>query len=104
MIHIFQHPINSKLCFLTGKTYGLKNLSTVHRLDRLTSGCQIFAKNLKTSQQCFEALKNRKVSKMYVTGLHGDFSSEEIRCDAPIAPICSRIGKKVREICCFCCS
>ncbi|XP_063716301.1 pseudouridylate synthase RPUSD2-like isoform X2 [Symsagittifera roscoffensis] len=82
----------NSLSFILGKTYGLKNLSTVHRLDRLTSGCQIFAKNLKTSQQCFEALKNRKVSKMYVTGLHGDFSSEEIRCDAPIAPICSRIG------------
>ena len=43
----------------------------VHRLDKGTSGCIVFAKNIQTSKYLAEQFKNRTIEKKYVCAVHG---------------------------------
>ncbi|GIX67534.1 RNA pseudouridylate synthase domain-containing protein 2 [Caerostris extrusa] len=54
------------LLFILAKDHGLKELYSVHRLDRLTSGLLVFTKNIKKSQEINEQIRERKVNKEYV--------------------------------------
>ena len=53
----------------------MKDLKTVHRLDRQTSGIVFFAKSGESSNKFREALQGDKVSKVYYARVQGDFSS-----------------------------
>ena len=53
----------------------MKDLKTVHRLDRQTSGIVFFAKNGASSNDFREALLGDKVSKVYYARVIGDFSA-----------------------------
>ena len=48
-------------------------LIAVHRLDRLTSGLLIFAKTIAKAQQLDEEIRERKVTKVYVCRVKGEF-------------------------------
>lgn len=63
----------------------LKDLKTVHRLDRQTSGIVFFAKSGASSNEFREALIGDKVSKVYYARVQGDFSSI---CDENKQVIC----------------
>ncbi len=45
---------------------GLKSLYSVHRLDKITSGLLIFAKNSKTARELSRKFRNRMVEKYYI--------------------------------------
>ena len=83
------------MVFLLGKEHNLKNLhsmsaqwamqyvfmyiyvySAVHRLDRLTSGLLMFAKTVSKAQQLEVEIRERKVTKVYVCRVKGEF----LRC------------------------
>eukprot|EP01135_Chromosphaera_perkinsii_P011097 Nk52_evm6s2340 gene=Nk52_evmTU6s2340 len=70
---------------------GKRNLHVVHRLDRLTSGVLMFAKDSDTAREFEKLISGRCVQKEYVCRVRGSFpggeegkKAEEIVCDMPI--------------------
>jgi len=47
--------------FILAKEYNLKNLRTIHRLDRLTSGILLFGRTPKKARQMEHQIRNRQV-------------------------------------------
>ena len=45
----------------------------IHRLDRLTSGLLMFAKTVKKAQQLEVEIRERRVTKIYVCRVKGEF-------------------------------
>ena len=43
--------------------FGLKNLRTIHRLDRLTSGLLMFGRNPRKAREMEQQIRNRQVLK-----------------------------------------
>jgi len=63
----------------TDNTYSLeeifedKNAIVVHRLDRLTEGIVILAKNINVARKFETYFRNRNIDKYYQAGVHGNF-------------------------------
>ena len=57
---------HNTVLFILGKEHGLKNLHTIHRLDRLTSGVLMFGKTAAKSRDMELLIRNREVEKEYV--------------------------------------
>lgn len=51
----------------------MKNLRTIHRLDRLTSGLLLFGRSPKKARQMEHQIRNRQVQKQYMCRVEGDF-------------------------------
>ncbi|XP_077982703.1 pseudouridylate synthase RPUSD2-like [Glandiceps talaboti] len=83
---------HNTIVFLLGKVHGLKNLHTIHRLDRLTSGLLMFAKTLETSQKMDSLVRERQLQKTYISRVKGEFPSEPIDCSEPIQTMSHKIG------------
>jgi Pseudouridylate synthases, 23S RNA-specific len=49
----------------------------VHRLDRVTGGVMVFAKNDKSARRLCEAIRNNEVKKRYLTVVLGSLISEQ---------------------------
>lgn len=82
---------HNTIIFLLAKEYNLKDLKTIHRLDRLTSGILIFARNLKKAQELEALIRDRKVKKQYICRVEGKLP-ESIECEEPIDVISYKIG------------
>ena len=61
------------MVFILAKEHGLKNLRTVHRLDRLTSGLLIFGRTAGKTRELEQQIRTRQVSKEYVCRVEGKF-------------------------------
>lgn len=83
---------HNSLLFILAKDYGLKELYSVHRLDRLTSGLLIFAKTVRKSQEINEQIRDRKVKKEYVCRVEGNFQDGTVTCNEPIEVISPKMG------------
>lgn len=59
----------------------LPNLEAVHRLDRETSGCMLFALNHAAKEAAIEVFKTHKVSKTYNAITVGEFKFPHTRID-----------------------
>lgn len=79
----------------TGLKYGLidmfkvntKNypyLELAHRLDRYTSGCLILAKNRKTLAALGHLFQEKKIKKIYIALVHGNWPKSLNRIDSPL--------------------
>jgi tRNA pseudouridine synthase 9 len=58
---------------LLGECYGLANLRTVHRLDRVTSGVVLLAKTKTSARSLSEQIKTGKLKKEYLARVIGEF-------------------------------
>lgn len=65
------------LIYILAKEYGYKNLKTVHRLDRLTSGLVLLAKNKETAKEMADLIQDCKVHKTYLARVDGKFPQSE---------------------------
>ncbi|XP_042908112.1 pseudouridylate synthase RPUSD2 [Parasteatoda tepidariorum] len=72
--------------------YGYKNLYVAHRLDRLTSGVLIYAKNSKKSRELHDLLNLRNIRKEYVSRVEGEFPDGIIVCNKPIKQVFNKVG------------
>lgn len=54
----FRH---NTVIFILGKEHDLKELHTIHRLDRMTSGVLMFAKTVEVSKRIDEQVRERQV-------------------------------------------
>lgn len=83
---------HNTVVFILAKEYNLKNLRTIHRLDRLTSGLLLFGRSPKKARQMEHQIRNRQVQKEYVCRVDGLFPDEEIECTEPIEVVSYKIG------------
>ncbi|XP_021943683.1 RNA pseudouridylate synthase domain-containing protein 2 isoform X2 [Folsomia candida] len=83
---------HNTMVFILAKEYQLKNLRTIHRLDRLTSGLLLFGRNPKKAREMEQQIRNRVVSKEYVCRVEGEFPDGEIECSEPILVVSYKIG------------
>uniref|UniRef100_A0A182VCQ2 Pseudouridine synthase RsuA/RluA-like domain-containing protein n=1 Tax=Anopheles merus TaxID=30066 RepID=A0A182VCQ2_ANOME len=72
--------------------YNLKNLRTIHRLDRLTSGLLLFGRSPKKARQMEHQIRNRQVQKEYICRVEGEFPDGIIECKEPIEVVSYKIG------------
>lgn len=82
---------HNTIIFILAKEYNLKDLKTIHRLDRLTSGVLIFGRTLKTARKLEAEIRERAVKKQYVCRVEGKFP-ETIECREPIEVISNKMG------------
>ncbi|XP_056401385.1 pseudouridylate synthase RPUSD2 [Hyla sarda] len=85
----FRH---NTVIFILGKELNMKELHTIHRLDRLTSGVLMFAKTPEVSKKMAELVRERKVEKEYVCRVCGEFPEETVTCEEPILVVSYKIG------------
>ncbi|XP_039764949.1 RNA pseudouridylate synthase domain-containing protein 2-like isoform X1 [Pararge aegeria] len=83
---------HNTVVFILAKEYNLKNLRTIHRLDRLTSGLLLFGRSPKKARQMEHQIRNRQVQKEYVCRVDGEFPEDEIECLEPIEVVSYKIG------------
>jgi 23S rRNA-/tRNA-specific pseudouridylate synthase len=86
------HPIGRfHRCTVTGMLRLLHpdfaDIRPTHRLDRLVSGCLIFARTKASAQRVTEAFRNRDVKKMYVARVTGQLPQPHVVVRAPIGRI-----------------
>ena len=83
---------HNTVVFILAKEHGLKNLHTIHRLDRLTSGLLLFGRNSKKAKEMEQQIRTRQVKKEYVCRVEGEFPEESITCKEPIEVVSFKIG------------
>ncbi|XP_065331588.1 pseudouridylate synthase RPUSD2-like isoform X8 [Cloeon dipterum] len=83
---------HNTVVFILAKEYNLRNLRTIHRLDRLTSGLLLFGRSPRKARQMEQQIRNRQVQKEYVCRVEGNFPDEEICCSEPIEVVSYKIG------------
>ncbi|XP_061394626.1 pseudouridylate synthase RPUSD2-like [Musca vetustissima] len=83
---------HNTVVFILAKEYNLKNLRTIHRLDRLTSGLLLFGRSPKKARQLEHQIRNRQVQKEYVCRVEGNFPEGVIECNEPIEVVSYKIG------------
>ena len=80
------------MVFILAKEYNLKNLRTIHRLDRLTSGLLMFGRNPKKARDMEQQIRNRQVLKEYVCRVEGEFPEGCTQCTQPVEVVSYKIG------------
>ncbi|NXX73413.1 RUSD2 protein, partial [Spizella passerina] len=85
----FRH---NTVIFILGKEHGLRELHTLHRLDRMTSGVLMFAKTAAVSKRIDEQVRQRKLEKEYVCRVVGEFPEHEVVCEEPILVVSYKVG------------
>ncbi|XP_062974940.1 pseudouridylate synthase RPUSD2 isoform X2 [Elgaria multicarinata webbii] len=85
----FRH---NTVIFILGKEHNLKELHTIHRLDRLTSGVLMFAKSVEVSKRIDEQVRQRQLEKEYVCRVLGEFPENEVTCEEPILVVSYKVG------------
>lgn len=83
---------HNTVVFILAKEYNLKNLRTIHRLDRLTSGLLLFGRSPKKARQMEHQIRNRQVQKQYICRVEGEFPNGVIECKEPIEVVSYKIG------------
>lgn len=82
---------HNTIIFLLAKEYNLKDLKTIHRLDRLTSGVLMFGRTQSKAQQLEALIRDREVKKQYVCRVEGKFP-EKVECNESIEVVSYKIG------------
>ncbi|KFQ33162.1 RNA pseudouridylate synthase domain-containing protein 2, partial [Mesitornis unicolor] len=85
----FRH---NTVIFILGKEHALKELHTIHRLDRMTSGVLMFAKTVEVSKRIDEQVRERQLEKEYVCRVVGEFPAQEVVCEEPILVVSYKVG------------
>ncbi|XP_069713297.1 pseudouridylate synthase RPUSD2 isoform X1 [Phaenicophaeus curvirostris] len=85
----FRH---NTVIFILGKEHDLKELHTIHRLDRMTSGVLMFAKTVEVSKRIDEQVRERQLEKEYVCRVVGEFPEHEVVCEEPILVVSYKVG------------
>lgn len=84
---------HNSVVFLLAKEHGLRDLKTVHRLDRLTSGVLIFSRTRDKAAQLEAQIRDRQVHKCYVCRVEGRFpEGDPLLCIENIEVLSHKIG------------
>ena len=74
---------------ILSECYGITELRTVHRLDRVTSGVVILAKTKQSARDLSDSIKNKELRKEYLARVIGEFptlpNEQYMTCNAVLA-------------------
>lgn len=93
--HFRNNPASGGMLSKVGKEFARPGV--VHRLDRNTSGCIVFAKQDETHWKLGHQFEHRRVDKRYIALVHGKVEPNVQVIDVPIGPHPSR-EKGYREM------
>lgn len=82
---------NSLIKIIESET-GILGLRAIHRLDRVTSGLVVLAKNNETAGKLVELMKREECEKWYVAKVLGNFPEGEQRCVQAITCLSEKDG------------
>ncbi|KTW32098.1 uncharacterized protein T551_00780 [Pneumocystis jirovecii RU7] len=71
---------------------GFSSLAPCNRLDRLTSGLMILARNVRIADEMRKKMYDRRILKEYICKVHGLFPEGEIICTEPLLTISPKLG------------
>jgi RluA family pseudouridine synthase len=71
---------------------GFEELHCVNRIDRLTSGLVILARNPQKAAEMMLTMKERAIKKIYYARVRGKFPFDVIECKEPIETISHKVG------------
>lgn len=78
---------NTKYCLTSAlRRFVSPKLAPCHRLDRDTSGCQLFALNKNTLEYYEELFKSQKINKLYLGICIGNFEQRKGTINKPLSP------------------
>lgn len=84
---------HNTVVFLLAKEHGLRDLKTVHRLDRLTSGVLMFGRTRDRAAALEAQIRDRLVRKRYVCRVEGRFpDGGPVQCAEPVLVVSHKIG------------
>ncbi|XP_002065047.2 RNA pseudouridylate synthase domain-containing protein 2 [Drosophila willistoni] len=83
---------HNTVVFILAKEFNLKDLRTIHRLDRLTSGLLLFGRNANKARELEQQIRQRQVQKEYVCLVEGKFPDGIIECNESIEVVSYKIG------------
>ncbi|XP_003748437.2 RNA pseudouridylate synthase domain-containing protein 2 [Galendromus occidentalis] len=86
-----RYRLNTVLKILS-REHGIRNLHTLHRLDRLTSGVLMFAKNIERSHYMDRLFCTRRLTKEYLCRVRGEFPDGQVVVNKPIKIFSFKIG------------
>jgi len=69
-------------------------IDLVHRLDRETSGCLLFARDVATLRELHRQLRDGEMNKSYVALLAGHLPRRPVACDLPLAMALDQHGER----------
>ncbi|XP_043656973.1 RNA pseudouridylate synthase domain-containing protein 2 isoform X1 [Drosophila teissieri] len=83
---------HNTVVFILAKEHNLKNLRTIHRLDRLTSGLLLFGRTAEKARELELQIRTRQVQKEYVCRVEGRFPDGTVECNEKIDVVSYKIG------------
>ncbi|CAG2162356.1 unnamed protein product [Oppiella nova] len=83
---------HNSVMHVLAKEHNMTDLYNIHRLDRLTSGVLLIARNTSTAQKFHEQIRNHLISKEYVCRVVGKFPDGVVTCDQPLETLSHKIG------------
>uniref|UniRef100_A0A6P4FJ65 Pseudouridylate synthase RPUSD2 n=3 Tax=Drosophila rhopaloa TaxID=1041015 RepID=A0A6P4FJ65_DRORH len=83
---------HNTVVFILAKEHNLKNLRTIHRLDRLTSGLLLFGRTAEKARELELQIRTRQVHKEYVCRVEGRFPDGIVECHEKIDVVSYKIG------------
>jgi len=83
---------HNTVVFILAKEFGLKNLRTIHRLDRLTSGLLMFGRSPAAARDMETQIRTRQVEKEYICRVEGEFPEGAVHCRQPIEVLSYKVG------------
>lgn len=75
---------HNTVVFILAKEYNLKNLRTIHRLDRLTSGILLFGRTPKKARQMEHQIRNRQVGCVSALYVRKTAQLASLACHSPV--------------------
>nr|CAD7458501.1 unnamed protein product [Timema tahoe] len=83
---------HNTVVFILAKEYNLRNLRTLHRIDRLTSGVLLFGRTSERARTIEQQIRDRQVQKEYICCVEGDFPDGIVECNEAIEVVSFKIG------------
>ncbi|XP_017075672.2 LOW QUALITY PROTEIN: RNA pseudouridylate synthase domain-containing protein 2 [Drosophila eugracilis] len=83
---------HNTVVFILAKEHNMKNLRTIHRLDRLTSGLLLFGRTSERARELELQIRTRQVHKEYVCRVEGRFPDGIVECHEKIDVVSYKIG------------
>ena len=83
---------HNTIVFILARDYNFRDLNTIHRLDRLTSGLLLFGKTKQKAVELSELIQSRSVQKEYICRVEGKFPSDPLVCTEPIETMSIKVG------------
>ncbi|KAI5119821.1 hypothetical protein M0805_004756 [Coniferiporia weirii] len=94
-VHAAGRYFKNSLVEILKDDFGLPNVYTVNRLDRLTSGLMIIALSADRARTLTSEFTSGTIRKEYVARVRGGFSAEEITCEEPLLTVDRQMGLNI---------